>query len=162
MAHVKIAIAKKTTRNRLTCTRADGTCEHADLGPALPHHDLAHFVVERRLGLKQGFFGRIARGYSVAQLSDKEVIKSSPAESLVAEVAARALQSLSSGACTSSGFLELVNTELAHWSIAPLNVEIEAVEGMRAEFEALLGSYSALRPGDTMCLEFLEPAVADK
>lgn len=159
---MKIAIAKTATRNRLICTRADGTCEHADLGPALPHHDLAHFVVERRLGLTGGFFGRIARGYSVAQLSDKEVIKSSPAESLVAEVAARALQSLFSGACTSNGFSELVNTELARWSIAPLHVEIEAVDGMRAEFQKLLESYNALRPGDTMCLEFFERSAADR
>jgi hypothetical protein len=61
--------------------QSDKSCEIASLGPGLPHHDLAHFVVERRWNLRAGFFRNIAGGYSFAQLSDKDVIKKLGAQS---------------------------------------------------------------------------------
>ena len=80
-------------RNQLACVRADGTRTTANLRPRLPPHDLAHYVVERQFGLRKGFFGNIAAGYSIEALSDKEVMKSLSGESWVAEILARALAS---------------------------------------------------------------------
>ncbi|HYM34860.1 MAG TPA: hypothetical protein VET48_05645, partial [Steroidobacteraceae bacterium] len=97
---MKIAITKKQNRNRLICTRDDGTYLMSDLGPKLPYHDLAHYVVESALRLRQGFYGKIASGYTMAQLGDKEVIKRLPTEDWQAEVLARALGSLHTGVCT--------------------------------------------------------------
>jgi len=153
-AAVKITITKKDRRNQLTCRREDGTCETADLGPLLPHHDLAHFVVERKLNLIDGFFGRIARGCSVALLSEKEIIQNSAPESLVAEIAARALQSLSSGACRTDQLAELVNSELSGWRAATIAISLEETEQMLAEFQGLVDRYTALQPGEMMHLEF--------
>ena len=151
---MKITITKEERRNQLTCWRQDGTCETADLGPSLPHHDLAHFVVESRLNLQDGFFGRIARGYSVARLSEKETIQNSPPESLVAEVAARALQSLSSGACRTDQLAELVNSELSRWRVPTIAISPEETGQMLAEFQGLIDRYAALQPGEMMHLEF--------
>ena len=51
---MRIEIAKRGRRNELRCVRSDGSCEVASLGPGLPHHDLAHFVVESRWNLRAG------------------------------------------------------------------------------------------------------------
>jgi hypothetical protein len=159
---VRVTITKKERRNQLTCWRADGSCENADLGPSLPHHDLAHFVVERKLNLVDGFFGRIASGYSVAQLSDKETIQNSPPESLAAEVAARALQSLSSGACRQDQIAELVNAELSKWRAPTMEISPEQTASMLAEFQELTNRYATLRVGETMQLEFPRESAANK
>ena len=151
---MNVTITKKENRNLLKCVRNDGTSMLAELGPGLPHHDLAHYVVERKLGLTRGFFGNIAAGYTVAQLSDKDIIKSLGAPTLIAEVAARALQSLSSGACAPNQFMELINTELAQWRIAALAIEPDAISAMLSEFQSLLGRYAALKNGESMEIDF--------
>lgn len=151
---MKVTITRKVRRNQLTCWRADGSCDSSDLGPSLPHHDLAHFVVERQLNIVHGFFGRIARGYSVAQLSEKETILNSPPESGLAEIAARALQSLSSGACRQDQFVELVNSELSKWGAPTMEISPRQVASMQAEFQELTDRYTALDMGETMQLEF--------
>jgi hypothetical protein len=138
----------------MRCVRPDGSCELANLGPGLPHHDLAHFVVERRWQLRDGFFGNIAGGYSFAQLSDKDVIKKLGAQSAQAEVLARALGSLYTGACTAEQFAELVNTELDqwHWPIVP--VSFAMVQGAAAEFGELLARFKTLGDGESLELQF--------
>jgi len=124
-----------------------------DLGPNLPHHDLAHFVVEHGFGLAQGFFGNIASGYTPEQLSDKEIIGRLGPESAAAEILARALQSLSSGACSPEQFEELVNAELAQWSIPAIRVTPQALDTMRVDFKKLTNQYAALNDSESMELE---------
>jgi hypothetical protein len=151
---LRIRITRNGHRNSLSCQRPDGTSVFTDIGPGLPHHDLAHFVVERRFGLTEGFFGNIARGYTFAQLSDKEVIKRLGRESMVAEVLARALQSLSSGACGREQFEELVNAELQQWSIPRIAIDMAAVDALAQEFSDLLQRFSALSDRQSMTLDF--------
>jgi hypothetical protein len=151
---MRIILTKRGRRHRLCCQKADGTSTLSDLGPRLPHHDLAHFVVEQRFGLREGFFGHIARGYTPEQLSDKEVIKSLGRESLAGEILARALQSLSSGSCSSEQFAELVNTEFAQWAIPALHVSLPDVQTVRAEFASLIQRYAGLKDGERLTLDF--------
>ena len=151
---MKISITKRGRRNEMRCLRPDGTSEITDLGPGLPHHDLAHLAVEREWGLRRGFFGNIARGYSFAQLSDKEVIKGLGPEAAQAEVLARAMQSLSNGACTTQQFAELVNSELAHWQLPTVPVTPARIEGASAQFMILLDRFNALDDGASLQLEF--------
>src|SRR5687768_11623932 len=108
---MKIKFINKGTRNLLICERKDATVEIADIGPALPSHDIAHFIVERALKLQHGFYGNIYNGYTVKELSEKEIIKSLNIEAGVAEITTRALQSLSTGACTVHEFTELIEEE---------------------------------------------------
>ena len=151
---MKICVTKNGARNQLACFRANGTRELAVLGPSLPHHDLAHYVVERKFGICRGFFGNIEQGYSVAQLSEKEVIRGLGPESWTAEVLARGLQSLYSGACEAAQLQELVNAELALWKIPAVNVSVGDAETMAVEFTGLLERFSSLLDGESMELEF--------
>lgn len=151
---VDIRITKKGSRNVLSCARPDGTKASADLGPNLPHHDLAHFVVERAFGLNDGFFGNIARGYTPAQLSDKDTIRSLGAAPYRAEILARALGSLHTGACSPEQFEELVNAELSSLGLPSMIIEPDVREALLAEFNGHLATYRDLRDGDSMTLSF--------
>jgi hypothetical protein len=131
---MKIAISKSGNRSKLVCTRENGTFVVADLGPNLPYHDLAHYVIENKLRLRKGFWGMISSGYSISELSDKNVIITLDVESLVSEVIARALQSLASGACSTTQFIDLINAELTQLS-APHLALVSSRMGMNDQSE---------------------------
>jgi hypothetical protein len=152
---MEIQLTKRDGRNQLTCVRADGSRTSANLGPGLPYHDLAHYVVERSFKLRQGFYGNIAAGYSIDALSDKNVIKTLASESWTAEILARALGSLLSGACTSQQFSSLVNEELAHLGLPRVeSITAERISEMRVEYQQLVARYDSLVSGGAMSLVF--------
>lgn len=149
-----IRIKKQQERNRLICIREDGSIEQENLGPSLPFHDIAHYVVEKHLLLEKGFYGNIAAGYSVQELSDKEVIRTLGPESLISEVATRALQSLRSGACTIEQFAELVESELFVFGLRPaFDLNPKLVKLILKEYMELLSKWNKLKDGEQM--EFL-------
>ncbi|MGZ3932813.1 MAG: hypothetical protein ACXVP0_16210, partial [Bacteroidia bacterium] len=124
-------------------------------GPALPFHDLAHYVVENALKLQHGFYGNIANGYSVEQLSDKNIIKTLGPESWLAEIVTRALQSLASGACTQEQFISMVEAELAIFSIGLKHGLKEGViADMLDRFNSVKQKWNDLPDGETLELTF--------
>jgi hypothetical protein len=141
----------------VSCTRPDGTSTSADLGPKLPHHDLAHFVVERAFGLSDGFFGNIARGYTPEQLSDKNIILSLGVQPYRAEILARALGSLHTGACLQEQFEDLINAELTLLGLPPMHIDPTSRDALLAEFNVHLARYQGLRDGESMSLTFDAP-----
>ncbi len=154
-----IRITKKGSRNVLVCVRPDGSTAAADLGPSLPYHDLAHFVVERAFGLEVGFFGNVAHGYTPAQLSDKEIILSLGAAPYRAEILARALGSMATGACAPEQFEELVNAELAGLSLSAMCIAPATCDALMVEFKSHMEKYRELQDGDSMALQFELPGV---
>jgi hypothetical protein len=116
---------------------------------------MAHFVVEQLLNLQQGFFGNINNGYTAKQLSDKEIIRTLPVESAVSEIITRALQSLSSGACSISQFKDLITEEFSLWSINyPITLPEEEIRQLLANYQNLVEQWNQLKEGDSLDLEF--------
>jgi len=148
---VQIRIQKRGGRNLLRCIRADGSFTQADTGPGLPGHDLAHFAAESTLGLREGFYGLIATGYTIAELSDRNVIPQLPPGVWVAEVLARALGSLHTGACTLEQFAPLVQAELGDRAPALPDPLVRAIANRFAE---LMAAWHALPDGETLELAF--------
>lgn len=148
---MEIKITKKNNRNLLTCVRPNGVIMQSNLGPKLPFHDIAHFVVENTLNLSCGFYGNILKGYSVEQLSDKKIIKTLPPQSWYAEITTRALQSLSSGACTIQQFPSLIETELQQFSINyNQNLNEEIISNMLNQYQQLIQEWHSLTEGQTL------------
>ncbi|MBL7901018.1 MAG: hypothetical protein JNK73_03410 [Bacteroidia bacterium] len=146
-----IKILNKGNRNLLICTRNNGTIEKAEIGPNIPFHDLAHFIVEKHLGLKHGFYGNIYNGYTVKELSDKEIIKTLPVESVVSEIATRALQSIWSGACSIEQFNSLIEAEFKNLSINfRLNLTEEEVFQMYSQYDELITQWKQLKEGESI------------
>jgi hypothetical protein len=153
---MKITITKRQNRNRVVCTRDDGSFTSADLGPSLPHHDLAHFVAETKLRLGRGFFGNVARGFSFDQLGDKDVIKTLGLETWFAETLAGALGSLETGACTLEQFHSLVNGAMSKaktFDPSKTPTSAQAAEMLR-ELRALLRRWNELGDGQALELTF--------
>lgn len=151
---MRVVITKRASRNLLACFRPDGTSAVADLGPSLPYHDLAHLVVERSFGLTEGFFGHVARGYTPAQLSDKHVIASLGKEPYRAEILARALGSLATGACRPAQFEELVNAELASMRMAEMRIAPQLLDEILDEYRKLAQAYTSLGDGESLELSY--------
>ena len=151
-----IRIIKKEKRNQLVCKRSNGTTALADLGPTLPFHDLAHYVVESELNLKKGFFGNIASGYSVQQLSDKNIIRTLPEESTLAEIVTRALQSVYSGAVAHDQFLEVIRLELEQWSIPFPELREETLSILLQRYGQLIEQWQSLREGECIELKWIQ------
>jgi len=119
----------------VTYIRDDGSTNTEKLGPVIPHHDLAHFVVEQEFSLKNGFWGNINKGMTIAQLSDKAIIKDLPVESWLAEVMTRNLQALQSGAAEPNQFIKLVQWEaqsVPELSCPPMT--INQVQKMKSQY----------------------------
>ncbi|HEY2591913.1 MAG TPA: hypothetical protein VGI35_10010 [Steroidobacteraceae bacterium] len=152
---MKVIFTKKSGRTRMSCRRADGTFTSAEVGPSLPAHDFAHFIVERTFELPTGFFVNVANGYSLEQLSDAGIIRSLGPEPLVAEVLARALGELVTGACNCEQFPDRVAMELRQMGLdVPAGVSSEGAERMLIELQGLMRRFGELQPGESMELEF--------
>ena len=95
---MEIRITKGKNRNLLSCKRKDGTMTSLNLGPDIPNHDIAHYVVEKAFRLEQGFYGKLNAGMTIEELSNKENIKKFGPETWLSEIMARNLQSLGSEA----------------------------------------------------------------
>lgn len=155
---MKIVLTHRAGRTRMLCRRADGTFTSSDVGPSLPAHDFAHFVVERTFRLGAGFFVNVAKGYSLQQLSDAATIRSLGAEPYVAEVLARAVGELATGACTCEQFPQRVGSELGAMGLAaPEGITAQSAQHMLAELETLMRRFGELDPGESMELEFEAP-----
>jgi hypothetical protein len=151
-----VRITKKAERNLLACIRSDKSYTITNAGPGLPHHDIAHYVVESQLELKNGFFGLIAKGYTIDQLSDPEIIRKLGPESWLAEILTRALQSLHSRACTVDQFLPLVQAEVEtrrDLEMPVLNEEIILI--MLRRYQELLLEWSEIKDGNALEMEFV-------
>lgn len=150
-----IRLTKQGSRNKLTCVRADGTFTQVDLGPRLPYHDLAHYVAEKMLKLERGFYGNIRDGFSIEQLSDKDVIRTLEPESMVAEIIARNVQLLGSGTSDAAEFVHLVAEEMQHQrhnSYPELNTGI--IDLLKSHYLQLVQEWDALPEGQTLELVF--------
>ena len=152
---MKITLTKKANRNLLVCAREDGTFTKIELGPNLPHHDLAHYVLEKTLGFTDGFFGSVKKGYSVQELSTKEVILTLPPQAMLAEVLVRALGCIQTGSCTMEGFEALVQMELSpeQKELLPA-LSLELVQTMVKDDEKLLEQWEKLPDNGQLNLEF--------
>ncbi|MEE9364502.1 MAG: hypothetical protein V3U92_18025 [Cellulophaga sp.] len=62
----------------MTCKRQDGSVTSVSLGPNVANHDLAHYIAENKFKLKNGFFGNIKAGKSIADLYNSELIQDLP------------------------------------------------------------------------------------
>jgi len=152
---MRIIISKGKNRNTLTCKRVDGTSTSVSLGPNVPHHDIAHFVIEKEFDLKKGFYGNIKAGLAIDELSDKEVIKNLDPESWLSEIMTRNLQSVGSGAAKLEQFIELVNWEAQSISgIKVPELNLEKIKKIESTFNQLCHSWKLIPENGELSLEF--------
>ena len=144
----------------LTLVRADGSSTSGSIGPARgygPVHDLAHYVVERTLGIGDGFLGLVASGWEIGDFEKKGAAKHLPVGAILAESAAGELsrQAMMWQWSSAEDYAWAVGTYMRQASPGFEMPEItgETFEGMRLELLELRQRWNELRPGETLELE---------
>lgn len=146
----------------LTLVRADGSSTSGAIGPPNgygPVHDLAHYVVERALGLSQGFLGLVASGWDISDFEVKGAAKRLPPEAVLAEVAAgemsrQAMMWQWSSAEDYAWAVETAMRSSQSGYALPVVITDDLFEGMRAELLGLRHRWNQLAPGETLELSF--------
>jgi hypothetical protein len=145
----------------LVLVRADGSSTSGSIGPPSgygPVHDLSHYVVERRLGLSEGFLGLVASGWAIADFEKKGAARRLPLEAMLAEVAAGELsrQAMMWQWSSAEDYAWAVETTMRR-SVPDYTLPAivhETFEGMRAELLELRQRWNQLAPGETLELAF--------
>jgi len=145
----------------LVLVREDGSSTSNPIGPPQgygPVHDLAHYVVERTLGLSQGFLGLVASGWEIGDFERRGAAKRLPGEALFAESAAGELsrQAMMWQWSSAEDFVWAVETYMkqSHPDYTMPEITSDTFEGMRAELLELRRRWTELKPGETLELEF--------
>ena len=145
----------------LTLVRADGSSTSGAIGPPDgygPVHDLAHYVVERTLGLSKGFLGLVASGWDIRDFEVKGAAKTLPTEAIVAEVAAGEMsrQAMMWQWSSAEEYVWAVETTVqkSQPSYALPAITTEMFEAMRVELLGLRQRWNQLAPGETLELSF--------
>ena len=152
---MEIRITKGKNRNTLTCKRTDGSLTSENLGPNLPNHDIAHYVVETKYNMTNGFYGKLKSGMSIAELSDKNIIKNLDSDVWLSEIMARNLQSISSGGSTIEQYIELINWETKNMKgIKVPNMTLTDIQEMKNTFDYLCKKWGLVAENKHLKLTF--------
>jgi hypothetical protein len=149
------------TSSVLVLVREDGSSTSGSVGPPSgygPVHDLAHYVVERTLGLSEGFLGLVASGWEIADFEKKGTAKRLPAEAILAEVAAGEMsrQAMMWQWSSAEDYAWAVETTVrqSQPGYALPAITHDTFEGMRVELLQLRQRWNELAPGETLELSF--------
>lgn len=131
----------------LSCVRDDGSVTWAHLHRGFVRHDFAHYVIETTLGLRNAFFGLVAKGYDIPDFSEPKSTRpfEIPQEAIDLEPVVALLQADSSD---SEGLFE------SHSATLPVSITEEQLAIMRQRLHKLLERWQALQPGESMALHF--------
>jgi hypothetical protein len=140
----------------LTCVRADGTRTWQRLQRGIPVHDLTHYAVEKALGLREGFFGLVARGWDITAFAKPENRdKLSPEADWEEFVVNLLLTEMSDGAkLVAAEFNTTLSAMIAgRLEAAPRAFTENELASIRALMRELTGRWLALKPGQALDLE---------
>ena len=158
---MKIRLKKKTAdRPVVSVVRTDGSTTSGRLGAndfgAV--HDLAHYVVESRLALANGFFGLLAQGWNIPDFEVRGASSRFPDEALVVECVVGQLTQVvfSAQPVTVAEFNWLVSQAVGAVRPAVSAPQFDAAEfdRLREEFVALVIRWRLLPAGETLELDF--------
>jgi hypothetical protein len=145
----------------LVLVREDGSSTSGPIGPPQgygPVHDLAHYVVERTLGLSEGFLGLVASGWEIGDFEQKGAARRLPLEAVLAEIAAGELsrQAMMWQWSSAADYAWAVETSMRTSQPDYVMPEIseQAFEGMRVELLRLRQRWNELAPGEALELAF--------
>jgi hypothetical protein len=161
-----IEIAKRTDGGAvLRCTRADGTVSwQRQDGPQaafFPLHDLTHFSVETVLGVREGFFGLVARGWEIEDTTGKGARGALPPDAVAIEhiVGFLDVERATGAAWSATDYIDQL--AIAGVSLSPSMKRAltdDALGRIRQRRRELFGRWSTTAPGASLELTFDESA----
>lgn len=137
----------------LTCVRPDGSTTEATMPrQGILPHDAFHLVVERQLGWRDAFFGRIAQGSSAEHvqglLHGKPGRWSKITQGLQAEALIDCLQAeQSNGADDPATFAETLIASCRHRGVPPPEITPAELDSVRIALREFGAAWRPLAPG---------------
>jgi hypothetical protein len=135
----------------LTAVRADGTFTSSNIGTVGgygPVHDLTHLVVERTLGIRNGFLGLLAQGRDIQDFD-----RNSKAWLTADAYAAEAIAGQMSQEYATRQPLSVDDFNWTTRANSAPELTAEQLASMRAQLDELVAKWRAIAPGETMELE---------
>jgi hypothetical protein len=149
---------------QLVLVREDGSHTAGRIGPPGgygPVHDLAHYVVERTLGLSEGFLGLVASGWEIGDFEVKGTARWLPPEAMLAEMMAGELsrEEMMRQYASAEDFAWGVEAWVAQArpDYAPPPLGADTLATMRDELVTLRRRWSEVAPGGALELPFTAP-----
>lgn len=148
--------APATRADTLTCVRPDGSTTQGELPrQGILPHDAFHFVVETSLGWRDAFFGPIARGATLADLTTTlhapgldraKNIQALQAESLIECLEADQW----GGAPDPAAFAEKLVATCRRRRVPPPDIDAEELTRVRLALREFGAAWRPLNPGQSL------------
>jgi hypothetical protein len=148
-------------RTSLSCERADGTNtwqrQQGAQASFFPRHDLTHYAVETVLGHTKGFYGLVAAGWDLSDFGTPWPRGQLPKDANLSEIIVGFFDR--ERASGQMGSAQEINDELAEFAqenglLAPEPLSEEDLSRVRKRRGELFAQWDAVRPGDTLELDF--------
>lgn len=148
----------------LSCTRADGSAtwqrQQSASANFFPKHDLTHFAVETVLGVPDGFYGLISRGWNMEDFGTPWLRGALPERAAIVELIVGMLDLERASATTYPAveYREKVREWCSARGIAgEITLDDEKLDAIRKLRGELFARLDATSPGDSLQLGFLPP-----
>ena len=155
-----IRLTKKTdAQHILEYVRDDGTGESANLETkTFLTHDFLHYAIETSADLRESFYGLLNKGYSYAELGGKDEMAGAGVhreEAGITEMATGLLTGAIKGDIAPNDVMGAAeNLFGSNGMSTPSWFTPSFIGTVKESMRKLLGHWAALRPGDTLTLEF--------
>ena len=167
---VRIEFTKQMTADLVAVTRQDGTSARTPF----PHkgpvpHDAVHFFVELELGMTDGFWGLVARGYHPEEIGAiakaaghaSAARRTSPDESFVQAIQAERLvecfeADLWSDGCDPRTFMTVADAACEDSLVPRVPIRPEQIDRIRVQIASFRDEWSELPLGKSHTLEWPE------
>ena len=154
---IRLTKGKNPSRpDTLTCTRDDGSLTWWPLSPHFAQHDLLHYVVETKRGLKTAFFGLVAAGRDIDSFGTRDGKKDTYTEDEIeAEILVGLLQAEKhDGTQSSTEFLDTLAQTCASRGWPTPRLTEQQLDHIRSTARDLEEKWKALPRGSSMDLVF--------
>jgi hypothetical protein len=162
MPYMKVRFTKETpTQHSFEIVRADGSKETSILETrSFMPHDLIHLAYESTAGKKDSFFGKLASGWSFADLNDRTMMndpKLADSEMIETERITGPLSSFLTKGVSEESFMQgLYNIYSALERDIPEEITSQLLRDIQASYRSLIGEWNSLPHHKVMEVEWAE------
>ena len=147
---------KGNTKNSITIRRADGSSTWMEAEYFMIVHDMAHFVVEKKLQIKNGFYGLVAIGIDITDFEKKQKITPEhlPKEAIKTEVLVGLILTELNDRKRLEDFNATFNSTAAQYDLSKEEFNADDLNGIHDELNQLLGRWTTLSVNDSINMKW--------
>jgi hypothetical protein len=153
---LRIEFKKGTDQHMLICTRKDGSVTWMQADRFFIIHDLTHYVVEKTLNFRHGFYGLVAGGLNITDFEDKQKFKprEMPLEAIYAENLVLLLMTEFSGGEVIREFQKTFNEVCLQSGSPVMNIDPVTLDDLRSGISELTRHWESLPAKKSIDLNF--------